>query len=57
MTAAASAFGWLRAERLAAEVKYFGKKSANPATVANPNARGAQLLSEIQPAGTCLPSR
>ena len=39
MTAAADAFDMLHAERLAAEVKYFGKKSANPTTVAHPNAR------------------
>ena len=56
LTAATCAFGVLHAERLAAEVKYFGKKSANPTTVANPNARDAQLLSEIPPDNVSPPN-
>ncbi|HLQ46822.1 MAG TPA: hypothetical protein VK137_18905, partial [Planctomycetaceae bacterium] len=56
LTACACAFGMLHAERLAAEVKFFGKKSANPAAVANPNARDAQLLSENLPDNVSPPN-
>src|SRR5262245_24499617 len=47
----------LHAERLAAEVKFFSKKPANPPTaVANPDARDAQSLIETTPDNVSPPS-